>query len=342
MPHVIRQWRDVSLFFDQIVLQTAVAFSLTVVSWLDKENWLMESTLTLLHDEFFKKLMFRSRLAKEFFQCYLPDEIKQTLNLDSLSLANRNFVDGRLINRHSDMVYQVKYREGPGLFYLLVEHQSSPVSGLPWRVFCYINRLMSDHYKRHETLPQIHPMIFYNGTVKYNQSTALFPAFDRTGAIAKSIYKRPIQLVDISKISDENIKQRPLLGLMEMTMKYVPQKKFIHLIEQLSQLMKKSEGSAIEARRIVYYAMKCMNTDEIWDLIRVLENRNTLEDETMKSLAQGLYEKGYREGETQGEARGEASALGRVAESMAREGVDKAKVAAIMSHMGEKATEESS
>ncbi|HRF42401.1 MAG TPA: Rpn family recombination-promoting nuclease/putative transposase, partial [Saprospiraceae bacterium] len=60
------------------------------------------------HDSFFKSLMHNRETALAFLEEFLPDEVKDVLDLQSLELANTTFLTDELKQYFSDIVFKLK------------------------------------------------------------------------------------------------------------------------------------------------------------------------------------------------------------------------------------------
>ena len=80
----------------------------------------------LKHDEFFKTVMGNDIAAQEFLNEYLPQEVKDIVDLNSIKPEKESYVEPNLTKRFSDIVYSVKTKDNQSAFiYVLAEHQSS-------------------------------------------------------------------------------------------------------------------------------------------------------------------------------------------------------------------------
>ncbi|MCB1160899.1 MAG: Rpn family recombination-promoting nuclease/putative transposase, partial [Leptospiraceae bacterium] len=61
-----------------------------------------------IHDKFFKSLMTEKENAIDFFQNYLPPELLKEIDLETLELEKESFVDDKLKEGFSDVLYRVK------------------------------------------------------------------------------------------------------------------------------------------------------------------------------------------------------------------------------------------
>ncbi|WP_074168147.1 Rpn family recombination-promoting nuclease/putative transposase [Candidatus Arsenophonus triatominarum] len=85
------------------------------------------------HDAVFRQFLSEKKTAKDFFEIWLPDEIKALCDLDSLKVESGSFVDSEMKNYQSDILYFVKTEKEQGYIYLLIEHQSTPDKLMAWQ-----------------------------------------------------------------------------------------------------------------------------------------------------------------------------------------------------------------
>jgi predicted transposase/invertase (TIGR01784 family) len=78
------------------------------------------------HDKFFRASMQNKQVAQAFFQHYLPSDIQQALDLESLKLEANSYLDQGLREAFSDVVFTCEIQEREAKIALLIEHQSNP------------------------------------------------------------------------------------------------------------------------------------------------------------------------------------------------------------------------
>lgn len=126
------------------------------------------------HDGLFKLFLREPDTARDFLAVHLPADIRAQVRLDTLKLEPGSFVDQKLRELHSDVLYSVETAEGhAGYIYCLVEHQSTADRMMAWRMMRYSMAVMDAHLKKgNDTLPVVVPLLFYQGTVRpYPYST---------------------------------------------------------------------------------------------------------------------------------------------------------------------------
>src|SRR5262249_22992060 len=110
-------------------------------------------TLPYPHDAAFKSAMSDARVARDFFQHYLPAVIQQTVNLNSLRLQAGSYIDETLRASETDILYAVDFKEKKSsdvYLYLLAEHQSTPDPWIAFRLLKYCCKIADQHLKQHK------------------------------------------------------------------------------------------------------------------------------------------------------------------------------------------------
>lgn len=67
------------------------------------------------------------RVAREFFEEHLPETIHSLVDLNTLKLSQKSYIDENLNELSSDILYTVKMKKSDELafIYVLAEHQSN-------------------------------------------------------------------------------------------------------------------------------------------------------------------------------------------------------------------------
>ncbi len=95
-----------------------------------------EKPVSKPHDAAFKKAFQKKKVARAFFRHYLPTKIVKYIDLNCLEIQNRSYVDKKMKDKHSDMVYRTRIFGKLCYLYLLLEHQSTPDRRMPFRLLC--------------------------------------------------------------------------------------------------------------------------------------------------------------------------------------------------------------
>ena len=178
------------------------------------------------HDKFFKQSFAHLDLAAEFMRCYLPLQVSAALDLSRLRLEKDSFVDSKLREHFSDLLFEVGLVGGGAAFVcLLLEHKSKPDE---WVALQLLRSMTPAWQAMHERglkrLPLIIPVVIYHGAkswkVNEHFSTLLdlepLPEALRQYALDFKYY-----LCDLSKFKDlEVIGQVGLPAVLQL-MKHI-------------------------------------------------------------------------------------------------------------------------
>lgn len=264
------------------------------------------------HDKFFRSTMVDPRIAREFFEQNLPANIKEVIDFSTIQLEPESHIDDKLKQQITDLLYYAEFSGSPGYIYVLIEHQSTPDPLMSFRLIKYMLAIMEDHLKKTKDgiLPVIYPCVFYTGDKKYNYSTDIFDLFGDNKALAKSILWAPYQLIDLSKIPDEKLKEYLRYGVMAIIMKHVYKKNFLvtfrDLISDLRAIEDFGEVGYIHA--IISYiicAGEVRGQQEFKEFVKIIEAGLTkVSRGDIMTIAEQFRQEGKQEGIQEGMQKG--------------------------------------
>ncbi len=92
-----------------------------------------EITIPQPHDSFFKKSLSNLTVAKDLLQAHFSPSITQRIHWDTLKRSNKSFVDAKLSQLYSDVVYTCQIDGQAAYIYTPVAQQTKPDPLLPFR-----------------------------------------------------------------------------------------------------------------------------------------------------------------------------------------------------------------
>lgn len=118
-----------------------------------------------LHDRFIRSIMADKTIATDYFQNYLPKQIRDQLDFSTLTQLPDSYISGNLHQTLSDIVYscQKKGTESKIKIALLVEHKSYPDRYTPVQIGSYIFSGFLKQISNKEQLSPIIPLLLYHG-----------------------------------------------------------------------------------------------------------------------------------------------------------------------------------
>ncbi|EJA7385391.1 Rpn family recombination-promoting nuclease/putative transposase [Salmonella enterica] len=256
------------------------------------------------HDGLFKLFLREPDTARDFLAVHLPADIRSQVRLDTLKLEPGSFVDQKLRELHSDVLYSVQTAEGhAGYIYCLVEHQSSADRMMAWRMMRYSMAVMDAHLKKgNDTLPVVVPLLFYQGTVRpYPYSTDWMDCFD-VPALAREVYSRPWPLVDVSVMEDSDLQSHRRMALLELVQRDIRHRDAASLLRDVVQLIRLAGNTREQVEAVLCYIIYNGMTSEsitpfLYELAGEIPEYKEL---IMGTIAQQLKEEGIQLGLQQG------------------------------------------
>lgn len=251
--------------------------------------------------------MENQAVARGFMQHYLPKDIRQALDLDSLALEHDSFIDSSLQEAISDLVFSCKLAGQPAYLAMLIEHQSRPDPHMPVRIGHYLFSLLVKQLKQHpsEPLPPVYAMVFYHGQqTPYPFSLKLADCFNDPLGLMKNLFQKPLPLVDINQLDDAELKQQKWIGIVTRALKKIRQDDLgpdlLEWLEDCAKLTNHDPQWSFFVRSLIYYAM---NTGSVADQEQLLEESRRL-PKPIGDLFMTIAEQLEARGEAKGEAKG--------------------------------------
>lgn len=120
------------------------------------------------HDSLFKATFTDRIIAADYIRNFLPPDLVQHLDLDSLLLEPGSYITPELEPFYSDIVYQCMYGKRKVMLTLLFEHKSSPPRFPHVQLLRYMIEAWEQSAKNKGSLRVIIPIIVYHGKRKWH------------------------------------------------------------------------------------------------------------------------------------------------------------------------------
>jgi len=254
-------------------------------------------------DALFKRIMQEELAAREFLEYYLPKDFKDLVDLSKIRIEKESFVEEGLKRRMSDIIYSVRTKEDEEAFvYVLIESQSSVDYYISFRLWKYMLLLLERHMKNKEKLPLIFPLVVYNGRKKYAAPRNLWGLF-RDPEHAKTLLTEDYRLVDLQSMSDDEIKKKEHLGLLEYFLKHIHQRDMLKLWEKCLRdfrevILIDAENGYIYLKQFMWYTDAKVPEVEKPLLEQLIKDNLSTEgaSDIMRTIADSYIEEGYNKG----------------------------------------------
>ncbi|HGJ5883605.1 Rpn family recombination-promoting nuclease/putative transposase [Arsenophonus sp.] len=276
------------------------------------------------HDAIFKLFLSEKETAKDFFDIWLPDEIKALCDLDSLKVESGSFIDADMKNYQSDILYSVSTTKGSGYIYVLIEHQSTPDKLMAWRLMRYSMGAMQKHLEAgHKELPLVFPILFYCGEqIPHPYSTNWLDCFhDRK--LAERIYTQPFRLADVTTLDDGQIMQHKRMALLTLIQKHIRRRDMTELLDSIVKLLSYNYYTDNQVITIFNYLIQEGNAQKPMEFITEIAKQSEKHEGALMTIAQALRQEGKLEGIQEGVQKGEKQASMKIARQLLEKGVER-------------------
>ncbi|PNQ52301.1 hypothetical protein C1141_20915, partial [Vibrio agarivorans] len=120
------------------------------------------------HDSSYKQLFAHTRMVRDLFAGFLPDDGLPDLATASLEKVSASHVTDDLRSRHSDLIWRVHCGKQRQPLYLLLEFQSTvdfhmPVRVASYQLLLYQDLIRSKQLPANRLLAPVLPIVLYNG-----------------------------------------------------------------------------------------------------------------------------------------------------------------------------------
>ncbi|MGB0934818.1 MAG: Rpn family recombination-promoting nuclease/putative transposase [Alphaproteobacteria bacterium] len=269
----------------------------------------MKRKITNPHDKFFRSMMEHPTVIREFLQTNLPAVLRDSLEYDSIKPIKSAFISSKLQEQIADVLYKAKCGDHDAYFYVLIEHQSSADKLMPFRIEGYIREIQKQHMKVNNTdrLPIVWPVVFYTGAKSYDQPMHPYDLYDRDRETVSQIMSPPYTLLDLSQQPEELLAATRMYGTMSRIFKHIHDDNIIPFLvniihETLADIDREGEEDYIElVIRYVYSAAQTIDQNEFVNAVTKLES---VDEETIMTLAQQAQQKGIQIGIQKGMQQG--------------------------------------
>lgn len=260
------------------------------------------------HDRYIKSLMGNAKVVKELLQAHLPASLQNSLDWDSIVPQKDSFVDDKLRLQMADILFKARFQGQEGFVYVLMEHQSTPDKLMPFRLLKYITAIQESHLKKEKTktLPFVYPLVLFTGRRKYPHSMDLFTLFGAQESLARDVFSKPFQLIDLSQVPDEDLKQWLWFGTMSLVAKHIHKANFLPILREILSALREIEKSGEEGYiyATLSYVIEAGEMPDQKDFIKTVNQLETVDEAKIMTLAEQFRKDGFEKGVIQGMQQG--------------------------------------
>ncbi len=271
------------------------------------------------HDVLFKRLMGDARTVDVFLREQLPREISDMLAPAPPELMPGSFVDDRLRQYHTDVLYRLRLRIQGGaerevLAFLLLEHKSASDVLTPLQLLRYQVRIWEKWIadKHGLPLPPVLTLVVHQGPRGWSVSRSFRNLFGTLPeALLHAVPDFTHGLVDLAGISDDELSREQRLRAFLMVMKYALRPDLPLRLEVLLDEVLRLDLMEIR-ELLVYIEMSPVGVGqarliEAIDAVTAKHGGDSMD--VLQALEKRALERGKAEGMAKGKVEGKAELL---------------------------------
>ena len=262
------------------------------------------------HDRLFKDLLTNRKFALCFLKQYLPMELAELVNWNSVKLnsANVEHVRQQHKTNHkqketSDLAFHFSFKDGRhGACFVHIEFQTTDDKTIIVRTRHYQTSYLLDFIKRNKKnkkLPLVVSIIYYANKKPFSHSLDIYDHFENSELAREHAFTT--QFIDLSKLTDKELLDHGHIAGLECILKYVAEKNVDARLDIISHAIKSYDSFA--RKTLIRYLAHHSGLENQVLSDKIINNQPTLEND-MKSAAQQWIDEGIEKGVLLGEQKG--------------------------------------
>jgi len=282
------------------------------------------------HDLFFKSTFSEKKNAVILIKSLFPAPLKNNISVDTLKLEKDSYVDEKLRQTFSDLVYSCSYKGKQQIrITILFEHKSSPAYFPELQIMKYVASLWEHELKQKKDPAPVIPVIFYQGKEKWTVKDKYDYFRGADNCLGEYISLQKYILIDLAGYTNDEIKRKKIpagLKLVLFAMKNIHDEKTIK--ESIPELlgMLQTERQAIEGRDFyLKFISYILNTTKI-KIDYIIEEAGKISPQLRRNTmtTADLLRK---EGKIEGREEGKYQKGMEIAENLLKKGFSKEEIA---------------
>jgi predicted transposase/invertase (TIGR01784 family) len=257
------------------------------------------------HNNFFTTVFSNRENMVDLLTQLLP-EVADKIDIDSLELDNTSYVNEKLKNLYSDIVYNCNGKDGKATkISLLFEHKSYFVAYPRLQLADYMFSIYRHNVNNKEPLTLVIPIIFYHGETpwKYRTFTSYFDRLDES--LNQYIPDFKYHVIDLTQYSDEYILSLRLSFLINSLIAFKHKSDSEYVKQQPKRIFYRLDFYANEdstqmyIRALVIYIMASTKL-KVEDMEQIVNTLPKEDNQRVKTTLENFIDKGIEIGEERG------------------------------------------
>lgn len=268
----------------------------------------MSDKISNIHDKFFKSTFGDLEVATDFLKNYLPTEILEILDLATIETQNGSFVDKKLKEQFSDMLFRVDINNREGYLYFLFEHKSYNYKLAVLQLLRYMVEIWESKIdkEKQKDLPVILPLLIYHDKGKWTAKTKLGDWIEGYNGLPEEMKKYipdyEYLLYDLSTYSEEQVRlgiRSQVVMKMLSKARYASKKEALEVFKEAMQLLvtiRATEGVTNIVEACIRYMLEIRDDLPEEELQKIAGETVPEGSEFVMTVAERLRQEGKQNG----------------------------------------------
>lgn len=268
----------------------------------------MSDKISNIHDKFFKSTFGDLEVATDFLKNYLPTEILEILDLATIETQNGSFVDKKLKEQFSDMLFRVDINNREGYLYFLFEHKSYNYKLAVLQLLRYMVEIWESKIdkEKQKDLPVILPLLIYHDKGKWTAKTKLGDWIEGYNGLPEEMKKYipdyEYLLYDLSTYSEKQVRlgiRSQVVMKMLSKARYASKKEALEVFKEAMQLLvtiRATEGVTNIVEACIRYMLEIRDDLPEEELQKIAGETVPEGSEFVMTVAERLRQEGKQNG----------------------------------------------
>jgi predicted transposase YdaD len=244
----------------------------------------------------------------------LPPAVSAMVAWETLEHGRGSFVDLELADRHNDLLFSARLRNGePGVIFLVLEHQSTGDPAMPQRMLAYQSRIWDRCRKerRRAPLPPVIAVLVSHVPGGWTAPRAFEQLFDpvvRAVPELDALMPRFAMVIDdLADLSDADLKARPLAPFQQLALWLLRDARdATRLLESFDVWIPELARTGPDHFRVlIEYMFRVVDPVTREALRAKIRTLGPSAEETAMTIADQIHEEGRQRGRVEGRIQGE-------------------------------------
>jgi predicted transposase/invertase (TIGR01784 family) len=264
----------------------------------------MAKKIRNIHDKFTKALLSNKEMAVAFIESYLPTEINEIIETQSLEYIETSYITDDMRNVFSDLVVNVTLKNSTKIkLCFLFEHKSYIDEETPFQILEYLALAYKNQRKEKKKFELIVPILYYNGKTKWEYQP-LYKLFDHFPAsLQKYLPTFHTEFIDLRSLGEKAIEEvkNELFKSALLAQFYYFEDINNRISEIAKNLSNHLDSNLVDIIFVYLLQNENLKKEKLFDSLKTISGN--LNNKVM-SIYDELMQEGIKKGKAEGKAEG--------------------------------------